>query len=176
MTVILVSGEIATGKTAVAAALATRIDAHLVKVRQALGEVLGIEPRDRHTLQQQGADLDRRTNGRWLRDYLQEKFSPQEELVVDALRTRRQTQPVLEALVDSRLVFLEAHEETRRARYAEAAASDPVKASVDFETAMHHPTEIEVRNLRPMAHVVVATDDLDVAQVVDEVLNGLGIR
>lgn len=171
MKAILISGQIATGKTAVAAELADRMNWRLLKVRQALGEVLGIEARDRQILQRRGADLDRRTNGRWLRDYIQEHFSAAEDaVVVDALRTRLQTLPILEALVDSRLVFLEAHEETRRARYAHAAATDPVKASVDFDSAMHHPTEIEVQTLRPMAHVVIATDGLDVTTVVDEIV------
>lgn len=176
MTALLISGEIATGKTAVAVQLADVTVARLVKVREALGEVLGIDARDRLTLQVQGADLDRRTNGRWLRDYIRDRHEPNAQLVIDALRTRRQTVPILEGIVDSRLIYLEAHEETRRHRYAEAAATDPVKASLDFDTAMHHPTETEVRLLRPMAHLVIATDDLSVAAVVSEIVSTLGLQ
>lgn len=174
MTVLLLSGAIATGKTAVGVELAERRHAGLIKVRQALGDVLGIDVDDRQTLQRRGADLDRRTGGRWLRDYVDERWDPQRDLIVDAVRTRRQTVPVLEAMPQSRLVFLEAHEETRRARYAAAAVIDRVKASIDFDTAMHHPTEREVEKLRPLAHVVIATDDLAVAAIVDEVLSQLG--
>jgi hypothetical protein len=175
VTVLLIAGAIATGKTAAADGLALRLDAELMRVRNALHDVLGIDVRDRQALQRRGADLDTRTSGRWLRDYIGERHDTSRDLVVDALRTRRQTLPILEALVDSRLVFLEAHEETRRARYAQAAASDPLKASVDFETAMHHPTETEVHNLRPLSHVVVATDDLTVVGVVDEVMRQLDL-
>ncbi len=173
MTSVLVAGQIATGKTAVACELAARIDADVIRVRQALSDVLGFASRDRQTLQQRGADLDRRTNGRWLRDYIDERRLTTRALVVDAVRTRLQTLPILESIVDVRLVFLEAHEETRRARYAVAAAADPVKASVDFDTAMHHPTEAEVQLLRPMAHLVIATDDLAVAAIVDEIVGEL---
>jgi cytidylate kinase len=173
MVVILVSGEIATGKTAVATALARWMPADLVKVREALSRVLGVAAQDRQELQRRGADLDRRTSGRWLRDYIEEHHPHATAVVVDALRTRRQTIPILERFVDSRLVFLEAHEETRRSRYREAAATDPIKASVDFETAMRHPTELEVVHLRAIAQLVVATDDLKVNEVVTEVITGL---
>lgn len=175
MTVILVSGAIATGKTAAVTAIAERLNAEIVRVREALHQVLGIEARDRQVLQQRGADLDKRTNGRWLRDYVIEHHDLNRDLVIDALRTRSQTLTILETLVDSRLVFFDAHEETRRARYAAAAAVDPVKASIDFDTAMHHPTESEVQNLRPLAQVIVATDDLTVDEVAAEVLRQLDL-
>lgn len=175
MTVLLMSGAIATGKTAAAAEIARLQPTQLIKVRDALAELLGLEPRDRLTLQRRGADLDRRTAGRWLRDYIQEHRQPGVFIVIDALRTEQQTLPILESLTDSRLVFLEAHETTRRARYAQGAKSDPVKASVNFETAMHHVTETEVQRLRAMAHVVVETDELDPSSVAEEVLRGLGL-
>lgn len=176
MFVVLVSGPIATGKTAVANALVESLDADLLRVREVLGTVLGLNGRDRRTLQEQGADLDKRTGGRWLLDYIDDHHRPNKAVVVDALRTRRQTAPILEGFVDSRLVYLEAHEETRRRRYAIGAASDPVKASVGLDTAMHHPTEAEVRLLRPMAHVVIATDALGINEVAAEVLRQLRLR
>jgi len=173
MTVILVSGAIATGKTAAATALTTRLGADMIKVREVFRQMLGVDGRDRQVLQQRGADLDKRTNGLWLRDYIVEHRQPSRDLVVDALRTRRQTLPILEAIVDSRLVFFEAHEVRRRERYAAAAATDPLKASIDFDTAMHHPTEAQVLNLRPLAQAIVATDELTIDEVTDEVLRQL---
>jgi hypothetical protein len=175
MTVLLISGAIATGKTAAAAEISRLQPAQLIKVRDVLGGLLGLEPRDRLTLQRRGAALDRRTAGRWLRDYIEEHRQPGMSIVIDALRTELQTLPILESIIDSRLVFLEAHETTRRARYAQAASSDPVKSSVDFDTAMHHVTETEVRRLRAMAHVVVETDELDPSGVAGEVLRELGL-
>lgn len=174
MVVILMSGAIATGKTAVSERLAVAMPADLVRVRAALATVLGIDGNDRATLQREGADLDRRTRGRWLRDYLDPYCAPGLSAVVDSLRTELQTLPVLEAVVDSRLVFLEAHESTRRARYAQAAYSDPVKASLDFDTAMRHPTEGRAGTLRAMAHLIVQTDDLSPDEVAATILAELG--
>jgi hypothetical protein len=91
------------------------------------------------------------------------------------LRTQLQTIPILEWTPDSRLVFLDAHEATRRERYARAALTDQMKALLDFETAMHHPTETDVQRLRAMAHVIIETDDLDVPGVVDAILRELHI-
>lgn len=163
--VVLMSGPIATGKTAVAQAVAERWPAQLVRVRQALADVLGIDARDRVTLQREGADLDRRTRGAWLLNYLEDNQYGIGPVVVDSMRTRLQTLPVLDGLVDSRLVYLSAHESTRRRRYRRGAVNDPVKASVDFDTAMHHPTETEVAHLRHLAHLQIDTDELSVAEI-----------
>lgn len=171
---LLLSGQIATGKTAVATALASASGADVLRVREALAHVLGVVPDDRATLQVRGADLDRRTAGRWLRDYLQEHAGGKS--VIDALRTRLQTEPILEAMPNSRLIFLEASETTRRHRYAQAAALDPVKASTDFDLAMRHPTESEASTLRAMAHVVIDTDDLSVDEIVREVRRALDLN
>lgn len=174
MRVLLLSGAIATGKTTVGTELVATREARLLRVREALAGVLGVPPNDRRTLQVKGADLDRRTGGRWLRDYIEEHGEGDGALVVDALRTRRQTLPILDSFVDSRLIFLEAHDETRRSRYSEGALSDPVKASIDFDTAMRHETELEVLRLKPLAHVVIATDDLSAHQVAADIRARLG--
>ena len=173
--VLLVAGPIATGKTAVANELAIVWPARLIKVRQALADVLGIDARDRLTLQREGADLDRRTRGAWLRDYLLEHGAVgAEPLVVDSLRTRLQTLPVLNDLVDARLVFLSAHKSTRRYRYQLGAIQDPVKSSVDFDTAMHHPTEFEVEHLRPIADLGIDTDDLRPDEIASVIVDTFG--
>jgi cytidylate kinase len=176
MTVLLVSGAIAVGKTACASELSRLLSARLVTVRVALADVLGVDARDRRTLQRLGADLDKRTAGRWLKEYIEEHREPDSSVVVDSLRTLRQTVPLMDFYVDARLVYLEAHEETRRQRYAEASPTDPVKASVGFDLAMHHVTEQEVVALRSMADVVVETDELDPSQVATVALEALGLR
>lgn len=175
MTRLLVSGAIAVGKSEAAGLLARRLHGSVLQVRQALTIALGVDARDRATLQRLGADLDRRTNGTWLRDFIVEHATGGQTVVVDALRTRRQTVPILENDVDSRLIYLDAHEETRRRRYHLAAASDPIKAGVSFDVAMHHPTELEVANLRPMAHVIVETDDLTPHDVVEAIVRALAL-
>lgn len=175
MTLVLLSGAIATGKTAVAEELSRVLGADHVRVRQALVTVLGISLNDRVALQREGTDLDRRTRGRWLRDYLAEHYRDH-NAVVDSLRTMLQTLPVLESEAYSHLVYLEAHETTRRARYALAAAADPVKASLDFDTAMRHPTEQAVVTLRQAAHLVVETDELSAAGVARIIVDELRLH
>lgn len=171
--IVLLSGGIAVGKTAVAEALAPLLEARLVRVREALTEVLGLRLDSRAELQRHGADLDARTAGRWLRDYLMEA-SEQEALVVDALRTRRQTLPVLDGLLDSRLVHLRAHETVRRTRYEQAARSDPVKAGASFDAAVAHPTEREADQLQALAHLTIETDEMTAEGIAGVIRSELG--
>jgi len=166
--VVLVGGQIAAGKTSAASGVATRGGAELILVRQALEQILGGANWDRRRLQQEGADLDRRSNGKWLLDFIVAGSDRRNRVVVDAARTRRQVEPILEAGVGARLIFLVASETTRRARYALAQATDSVKRSTPFDAAMSHETEREAATLRAMADIVIETDDLAIAGVVDE--------
>ncbi|WP_019972681.1 hypothetical protein [Mycobacterium sp. 141] len=169
------AGPIAVGKTAVAQQLAADLGAEVVSVRRALVEVLGLSTTaSRDTLQREGADLDRRTRGAWLVDYLIERtdrgVAP---LVVDSLRTVLQTEPVLLNVANARLFYLAAHLVTRRRRYGIASATDPVKRSVPFDEAMNHPTEQRVVELRSLARLVIDTDDLTIREVADIVGDAL---
>lgn len=140
-----------------------------MRVREALSKVLAISVNDRNRLQQEGAALDRRTNGRWLAEFLLETQDVQQELVVDSVRTERQTIPILERVPGAFLAYLEASSETRRRRFDESAAADPVKRSMAFAEAMSHPTEQEVTRLRGHANIIIETDDLTADAVVAEI-------
>jgi hypothetical protein len=162
--VVVIGGEIAAGKTSLATRLANA-NCTVVRVRDALQSILGGAGWDRSRLQVEGAALDRRTGGRWLLNYLLETTANGGRWVVDAGRTRRQVEPILEQVTDSRLVYLRADELIRRERYAKGQASDRVKRSVSFDAAMAHSTEREARALAAMAHLIVDTDELDEAEV-----------
>jgi RNase adaptor protein for sRNA GlmZ degradation len=170
---VLVAGQIGAGKSAVASELARRRSGRLVVVRHALAEMVGAEVDDRRKLQDRGLNLDRRTAGRWLSEYVVERHEEAAVVVIDSVRTVRQTLPLLERL-DGRLVYLQAHGETRRARFAEARRYDPLKASLDFDAAMSHPTEVEAARLQDLAQLVVETDRLSVQDVVSEIDRHLG--
>lgn len=169
MACVLLAGAIASGKSTVAVSLANRMQGEVIRVRDALSAVLGVGIADRRTLQERGAELDRHTNGRWLMDYLEERLGGGTFLVVDSMRTKRQTLPVLEGIPDTILVYLEANGATRRQRFLSAAATDPLKRSMSLAEAMRHPTEREVSDLREMAHLVIETDAIDAEGVVDEI-------
>lgn len=165
----LLAGAIGAGKTTVAQLSIARWNWSLIAVRQALSDVLAVNPTDRATLQERGAELDRRTNGRWLVEYIEFRIEESRGLVVDSLRTQRQTVPILERISGSLLVYLDARPETRRARFESSRLADPVKRSLDFSEATRHPTELEVASLRPMADLVIETDGLTADEVVAEI-------
>lgn len=171
----LVSGGIAVGKTTVGRLLAVEYDGTVVRVRDALATVLGIAADDRQTLQIEGAALDKRTRGTWLVDFLDERIEPGSLVIVDALRTRRQTQPILDRVADSHLVHLLAHESTRRRRYAEAALKDQLKAGVPYDQAVSHETERSANEVQDLAELALPTDDLSPAATVKIIAQHLGL-
>ena len=171
MSIVLISGAIASGKSTVAVGVADALAGEVVRVREALAEVTGVSVADRTALQVAGADLDRRTNGRWLVEFLERRLELCPTLVVDAIRTRPQVLPILRNFPLVLLVYLDARPETRWHRFELGSVTDPVKRSLSFAEAMRHWTEVNVVEVRPLANLVVETDGLTVAEVVAEILN-----
>lgn len=168
----LLSGGIGVGKTTIALALSEHLHWQFVSVRHALTEVLALDANRRTELQRRGAELDRATNGRWLVEYLTERLETT-RVVVDSVRTVRQTVPILDRVSDSRLVFLDARVATRRKRFEISARTDPVKRSLPFSDAVRHPTEDEVTRLRSLAHVMIESDGMTEAEVVANIVSSL---
>ena len=168
---VLIAGAIASGKSTVARGVADALAGEVVLVPRALAEVTGVSVGDRVALQLAGAELDRRTNGRWLAEFLEQRGEFYVTSVVDSVRTRRQAVPILTGFPLAVLVYLDARPETRRHRFDLGRATDPVKRSLSFVEAMRHQTEIEVVELRPMAHLVVETDHLDVSYITAEIVS-----
>jgi RNase adaptor protein for sRNA GlmZ degradation len=154
MTCVLMSGQIAAGKTTVARLIAERRYGKLLRVRDALASMLDIDPADREILQREGAALDARTQGRWLVERVLEDLDRTPFVVVDAMRTERQTLPLLNLVPNVDLIYLEAHPATRRDRYALSARTDPAKRRIPFEQAMAHGTELDVQRLRHWAAII----------------------
>jgi RNase adaptor protein for sRNA GlmZ degradation len=103
-------------------------------------------------------------------DYLVERLDTDARpLVVDSLRTVRQTEPLLLHVPGACLIYLDAHAATRRQRYGAASESDPVKRSAPFDEAMNHPTEQQVIELRSLADLVIDTDDLAIGDIADAI-------
>lgn len=169
----MIGGAIAVGKTSIADELARQTGGVRVGVRAALADILQVDINDRKRLQFGGADLDRRTSGRWLHDYLAANMKPGTVTIVDSVRTVRQTEPVLAGIEDSRLVFLRAEESTRRIRYG--LADDRLKRSLSFDDAVSHPTERRVDRLRVLADVVLDTDAATPAEVAEEICSRLNL-
>jgi dephospho-CoA kinase len=175
MSCLLIAGAIASGKTTTARLLADQTGARLIQIRDALSQVLALPNADRRQLQEGGRELDRRTAGRWLVEYLSEVGDVGDDLVVDSVRTERQTVPVLRELAETKLIYLEASASTRRARFERAAATDELKRSRVFDQAMRYVTETEVTKLRSMADVTIETDDLRPQLIVQEIRSALNV-
>src|SRR6187402_2838161 len=92
--IILLSGEIASGKTTLADKLKDAFEFHTFKTRQAIKDLAkkklkGLPP-DRAFLQNFGSELDRSNDGKWVLDYFQNdlnfSFDTTPLYVVDAIR------------------------------------------------------------------------------------------
>lgn len=163
--VILLAGPIAVGKTAVAEHLAGQGACH-IRVRLALADLLNEHPDDREALQRGGSELDRRTSGLWLRNYVLDRTDGESPLVVDSLRTVRQTEPML-TIPNSALIYLRASDATRRQRYELSASNDEMKRRTSYDITARHPAEMQVTDLIPLASEVLDTDSLTVGEVAD---------
>jgi len=168
--ILLLAGPIAAGKTTVASSLAGRTGVQVLRVREELAARLGVNTRDRSTMQAAGRAPDTETQGRWLADSIAARNPGAAGVIVDSLRTPLQARPILERFDGSVLIYLDADERTRRSRYQLGAVADPMKASADFSAALAHETETLVRSLEPLARLSVDTSNLSVDQVVDRIL------
>lgn len=168
--IVLLAGPIAVGKSTVARELAARSGGRIVSARELLLSMTEATE-DRASLQEAGARLDLRTNGRWLLEALiqQTDPTPQTLTVLDSARTVRQTEPVLTELTRSRLVYLEADDESRRARFASSAQQDMIKRRTNFDASNAHKTERDIRKLKRLAHHVIDTSRLSLEETLADI-------
>lgn len=157
--VLLLSGAIGSGKTAIAKELIRSF--RFVKIASS-GYLLSLIPPDelnegddrRRQLQELGDRLDEETGYRWIVDPVAvqalEGNPDVKNWLVDAVRKRRQVELFRErfgALI--RHVHLTASEEVLRSRYAEKGG--------DYDTAVAHPNEANARSLQKLADLVLDT-------------------
>lgn len=171
MILILLSGAIGSGKSTIARLLAQHLDAQLIEVRTALAKTTETSASDRGSLQIRGAELEARTQGRWLADYIA-SHTEREIIVVDAVRTVRQVAAIQSRFEEVFIAFLDASIRTRRARFEAGRRVDPVKLSSSFDEAMSHPTEVGVAAVKPIADLVLDTETLDAQATVERIADG----
>lgn len=162
--VVLVSGAICAGKSALVGELRDRHGAAVVSTRELVSRtVSGSEP-GRRTLQRAGARLDRAEGGAWVAEALQrevEAFSststPSGLFVVDCVRTGDQVLAVRRAFgTEVFHVHLTARPEVLRRRYLERASE--ADADVEYDQLKRSRTERRIEDLADVADVVVDTD------------------
>lgn len=169
---VVLAGQIGSGKSTVAEYLADNFGCQLIRVRELLAELIGGAEIGRSELQLRGHQLDRQSRGRWLLESISARTDCGGRWVLDAGRTRLQVEPILKSL-PSTLVYLDASLTTRRIRYSRGQGNDPVKRLTSFDEAMDHPTETEACTLKAMAMLVIETDGLDAPVVADTVAQAM---
>ena len=159
--VVLLSGPIAAGKTTLGQLLADRLGFCIVSTRELLAQ--GVQ--DRRSLQATGADRDKSTAGRWVRDGLvqiQRQSSREISLVVDSVRIPEQIHWVRETFGTSvKHVHLNASLEALSCRYGSK------NEGYQYNEIRNDSIEGTVDNLGRYADLVIDTTDLCPEAVLD---------
>lgn len=168
--IVLLTGEIASGKTTVAEKLDAQFGFKVLKTRGAIIELakakLKGEYPDRTFLQKFGTSLDEKEDGRWVLDYFQKEFTPLHDgsklFIVDALRISKQIAHFRKAY--SYAVFhihLSASDQILKERFLqreEIVDLSPKQALEKYKTAKTDPTERKVHTLADEADLVINTE------------------
>lgn len=173
MSVLLLAGQIGSGKSTVAGYIAQSSVSQVINVREELARILQIDSTDRAQMQELAAELDANSDGYWLVECLVTHSMTTENFVVDSVRTVRQVEAVCHEFNGTRIAYLEANEATRRLRYSLGRGTDLMKAAASFDLANQHPTEELVKDLRKFANLVIQTDDLPAHQIASIILGEL---
>jgi adenylosuccinate synthase len=162
--VVVVSGPVAGGKSALARGLARRFDGLRLSTRGVLMSRLAPnEPATRETLQRLGAEWDAETGGSWVADRLGREIWRERErgralVIVDAARIAGQVEGLRAAFGrEVRHVHVTASRETCSARYA-GRQSEEFEEAADYAKVLEDPTERAVDDLAPLADIVIDTD------------------
>jgi cytidylate kinase len=180
--IVLLSGEIATGKTALAQVLISRHQFKRVGTGTYLQQVArdrGIEI-GRDTLKELGDSLDTETTGKWVADIFQEQSKNAEEglWLLDSIRRDFQIPWFRESFVGTVLhAHLTAPDEILKQRYEVRKNSggeyDP---STSYEQAKTGPTEQQVKSLGPLADLKLDTGALGPEELAEKIVEALLYR
>ncbi|MBD5657264.1 MAG: adenylosuccinate synthetase [Candidatus Eremiobacteraeota bacterium] len=148
--IVVLSGRIGSGKSALAKNLSARYGANVVSTSAILRRLFG-EGADRTTLQASGARLDRDTEGKWLSTELRGMNLTEELVVVDSARTLQQIEAMRMAFPRTVVhVHLTAPDHVLRVRY-DSRSTD----TVAFADASADATERAVESLADACDVLI---------------------
>ena len=162
--VVLVSGPICSGKSALVFQLRDQHNARVVKTKDLILKKLPKTKVERRALQLAGQKLDNNDGGAWVAEALQSAIdestantTPRGLFVVDSVRVRGQVDAVRRAYgPDVHHIHLTATPEELRRRYVERQRAEDSIA--DYDTVKRNRTEASVDKLADIADIVVATD------------------
>ena len=162
--IVLLSGPIGSGKSALVRQLEERHGAKIIKTREL---ILKMSPRikpDRISLQRAGQRLDGKDGGEWVGEALRRTIdaqasgqTPRGLFVVDAVRIRGQIEAIRRAYgTDVHHIHLTAPEKELERRYQERNSQGD--HTVDYRDLKRNRTEREIGALAEIADIVVSTD------------------
>jgi adenylosuccinate synthase len=177
--IVVVSGPVAGGKSQLAKALAKRFSGERFSTRALLmPDLPKREEATRSTLQRVGAELDEKTDGRWVADRLSRPIyeSGAELTIIDSARTAGQIEGLRRAFGrEVKHVHITASEQTRAKRYEERRSRAEIVESANYEEVAADPTEAKIGDLASMADVVIDTDEVTEEDVVIRAAAQLGL-
>lgn len=173
--IILISGPIASGKSALSHGLKCQFDMDLLSTKATIIEMQEKnEELGRKQLQDAGEKLDRRTRGRWvlekLNGFLHDKAASA-PIVVDSVRTNNQIKTIREAYGAAvKHIHLTAPADVLKVRYDAKHNMAP-----SYEEVCSNRTERRVGNLADSADIVIDTDRCNEKDVLIRAASHLGI-
>lgn len=179
---VVVSGPVAGGKSALARRLEARFNGRRLSTREVLMKRLPIgQPATRSALQQVGTKWDEETGGAWVAEQLgreiwRQRGSGQDLVIVDSARVLGQLEALRTAFGrDVRHVHVTASRLTCAERYAARQSREDFKEALSYDEVMADPTEKGVDDLRRVADIVIDTDHDVEEDVVTRVAAQLGL-
>ena len=176
--IVLLSGEIAVGKTTLCEALVKRFGFHVFKTRELI-QVLQSVPAERGALQKAGEELDKKTKGTWVAEALGKSVRDLKDstnVIVDSVRIKQQIDCVRKAF-GSRVVHihLTADVKVRGQWYEARRETAKIQELPSYEEAHQDPTEMGVSKLAHAADIVIDTDRCTRDDVLVRVASRLGL-
>lgn len=177
--IVLLSGQIASGKTTLCDSLAERFDFRVFKTRGWIARLAENSIQERTGLQARGESLDKRTKGAWIRDELVRELNElgleNVLVVVDAVRIPEQIDAV-RAAYGQRVfhIHLTAPVNVLEHRFTLRAEKDFKEAS-SYSEVGRNKTEANVKKLAGIADVVIDTSKCTKDDVVIRAASHLGL-
>lgn len=176
--ILILTGQVSSGKTTLSNNLARRFDFHALKTKEHLARLAGSEIMERGAMQEFGQQVDIETHGVWVRDALLERLNdlgPDARVVVDAARIPEQIEAIRHAF-NQRVVHIHLYapieELTRRYKQKQ---QEGFKELPSYEEVSKNKTESRVSKMADIADVVIDTTRCTEADVVVRTAAHLGL-